>query len=401
MTRTQLSTVIGCLFLIGSAEVVAGPMMAFMGADFGVASNAIAYLPAAYGLTYAAFALIAGPLSDRLGRKRPLQAGLLGFAALCAMMPSATRLAVAVAIAGLSGVCAAIIQPNSLALVGDESAEDKVDYYLGRAFIGLMLAFVLTPSAAGWIADQMGWRQAYYLLAILATIAFLGVSVAFRAGPLHASRPSSVFSTHHSALSTRGVLQRLSASYLWLGWMAGFGALVADVAARKLSLTPTDAGVLAGFLGLVIIVGNLTGPALRRAFDDIALPVAATAASLGAIAFVIPTSSPIVLAIAGIPWAFGYGCGGPLHHARLSALSSQYRGTINSYHASLLNLGIFSVSFVFGALVPAISLAWFCAAVGAVSLIGAAQLIAANSTQAQRPLPPVAIVPTGDGGEAT
>ena len=67
-----------CLFIIGSAEVVAGPMMTVMGAHFGVPSSRIALLPAAYGLVYAAVALAAGPLADRFGRKQMLTAGLIG-----------------------------------------------------------------------------------------------------------------------------------------------------------------------------------------------------------------------------------------------------------------------------------------------------------------------------------
>lgn len=58
MKTTQVATLFCCLFLIGSAEVVAGPMMGAMSADLGVRSSAIAYLPAAYGLAYGAFALI-------------------------------------------------------------------------------------------------------------------------------------------------------------------------------------------------------------------------------------------------------------------------------------------------------------------------------------------------------
>ncbi|ARN83357.1 MFS transporter [Methylocystis bryophila] len=375
MKLIQLSTVFGALFLVGSAEVVAGPMMTFMGPDFGVASNAIAYLPAAYGLAYGAIALIAGPLSDRLGRKRPLQAGLLGFSALCALMPKASCLWMGVALAGLTGVCAAIIQPNCLALVGDRASSEKIDRYLGRVFVGLMLAFVLTPSIAGWLAGHTSWKHAYYLLAALAALAFFVVSIVFDSSFARpTTKTPSLASTHLGALSTGGVLARLLASYFWLGWMAGFGAIVADIAASKSSLAPDDAGLLAGFFGLVVIAGNLAGPYLRRAVDDIALPSAAFAGSIGVIAFSIPTSSVYQLALAGMPWAFGYGCGGPLHHARLSGLSAIYRGTINSYHASLLNLGIFSVSFLFGSLVPVTSLTFFCLAVGVVSLIGAVLL---------------------------
>ncbi|MBG0811276.1 MFS transporter [Methylosinus sp. H3A] len=377
MTLGQLSILAAALFLVGSAEVVAGPLMTAMAPDFGVPPAAIAYLPAAYGLAYAGFAIIAGPLSDRFGRKRPLQAGLLGFAALSTALAHSTNLSVAIALSALAGLCGAFVQPNSLSFVADSSSPEDVDIRTARVFVGLMSAFVITPSIAGWIADRFGWRYAYYLLALLAALAFLAVSAAFRPGRSHGGVVVSFVATHKGALATRGVVRRLAASYFWLGSVAGFGVVVADVAARKLSLSPTDAGLLAGFFGLVTIAGNLAGPMVRALLSHRALPIACFAASAGVFAFAIPATSVSQLALVGLPWAFGYGCGGPLHHARLSGMSAQFRGTINSYHASLLNLGIFSTSFLFGALAPtAIDL--FYALVGGISLIGASLLAIAN-----------------------
>lgn len=386
MKPRQLATLFGCLFLIGSAEVVAGPMMAFMGRHFGVPSSTIAYLPAAYGLTYGGVALFAGPLSDRFGRKRPLQSGLLGFAILSALIPVAPGLGVAIMLSALTGLCAAIIQPNALSLVADLSPADQVGRRIGHVFIGLMLAFVLTPALAGKLADTAGWASAYYALSALALAAFSAVSAIFeRGGQADVARGRgglSIFlATHHGALATPDVRWRLGASYLWLGWVAGFGAVVAEVASRKLAMTTTQAGLLAGFFGLMVIAGNLCNGRIQRAMGDAALPVAALASALGVLLFLLPVSSSMQLGLIGIPWAFGYGCAGPLHHARLSALSDRYRGTINSYHASLLNIGIFSVSALMGALVPTASLSTFCAAVGGMALVGAALLWRRNRAQ--------------------
>jgi predicted MFS family arabinose efflux permease len=380
MNTRQLGTLFGCLFLIGSAEVVAGPMMAHMGAHFGVPSGAIAYLPAAYGLTYGGVALLAGPLSDRWGRKRPLQWGLLGFALLCALMPTtAPNLGLAVALSALTGLCAAIIQPNALSLVADLSAPDQVGRRIGHVFIGLMLAFVLTPVLAGQLADTLGWASAYWALSALGLIALAAASRFFPPdGQSHPSVEgglSTFWSAHRSALRTPGVRWRLGASYLWLGWVAGFGAVVAEVVARQLaSSSPAQAGLLAGFFGLMVMLGNLCGSGLQRWMGHAALPTVALVSAMGVWLFVLPLSSPWALALIGIPWAFGYGCAGPLHHARLSALSGRWRGTINSYHASLLNLGIFSVSALMGQMASAPTLTAFCGLVGSMALLGSALL---------------------------
>lgn len=371
MNHRQQATLFCSLFLIGSAEVVASPMMAQMGRSFGVASSQIAYLPAAYGLAYCPVALLAGPLSDRWGRKRPLQAGLLGFALLCALMPAASSLIMAVLIAALTGICAAVIQPNSMSIVGDETPPEYVALRLGQALAGLMLAFVLTPVIAGWLADVLGWQAAYVGLSGLALGAFAAVTLVF---PHRAAAPTQARQTfwaaHRGALQTPHALKRLSASYMWLGWVAGFGTVAAEVCARKLALTPTEAGLLAGWFGLVIVAGNVSSTPWQKLAGRAALPLAALSASLGIAAFLLPLDSMLTLGLAGIPWALGYGAAGPLHHGKLSNLSTDFRGTINSYHASLLNLGIFSVSLLMGTLTVGAADPNFCIFVAFVATCG-------------------------------
>jgi predicted MFS family arabinose efflux permease len=358
-----------CLFVIGSAEVMAGPMMPAMGVHFRVPSSSIALLPAAYGLVYGLIALIAGPLSDRFGRKAPLVAGLVGHAAAMFALPQSGHLPMAISLSGFAGCCAAIIQPNALAMVADNSPPDEIGRRIAQVFVGLMTAFVITPLASGWMASALGWQYAYYVLAGLALLCCIGVASRCPASK-QASPALSLLSAHGAALRTPGVRAGLATSFLWLGWTAGFGAIVAEVAARSLTLDPASAGVLAGWFGVVVIGGNLCGDALERRWPRAALPMLAGSSAVGVAAFAMPMNSPFLLALLGMPWAFGYGAAGPLHHARLNRLSARWRGTINSYHASLLNLGIFAVSSLYAAATLHVSLGFFCAIVSCICLCG-------------------------------
>ncbi|MDR6890963.1 MULTISPECIES: hypothetical protein [Variovorax] len=201
------------------------------------------------------------------------------------------------------------------------------------------------------------------------------VSLAFIARLPLVERETTFTAAHRRALNVPGVLRQLSASYLWLGWVAGFGAVVAEVAAKKLQMTPAELGLLSGLFGTAVILGNLMSGCLRRALGEAALPLLALVSAAGLFAFILPVRSGIQLALLGLPWAFGYRGAGPLHHARLSLLSEPSRGTINSYHASLLNLGIFSVSVLLGTSVRDASHSIFCAATGAIALCGACLLL--------------------------
>jgi predicted MFS family arabinose efflux permease len=56
------------MFLIGTGEVIASPMMLEMAQTFGVSSARVAWLPGIYALTYASLGPLLGPFSDRFGR---------------------------------------------------------------------------------------------------------------------------------------------------------------------------------------------------------------------------------------------------------------------------------------------------------------------------------------------
>src|SRR5246127_3455256 len=94
------------------------------------------WVVSAYTIAFAAFILTAGALGDRIGAKRVFMAGFAIFTAAsvaCALAPNAFILISARAVQGLG---AAILVPNSLALLGHAYPDDKAR---GRA-VGIWAA---------------------------------------------------------------------------------------------------------------------------------------------------------------------------------------------------------------------------------------------------------------------
>lgn len=88
-----------------------------IGTSLGGGVSELQWVVSAYTVTFAAFILTAGALGDRIGAKRIFMAGFAIFTAAsgaCALAPSATILISARCIQGLA---AAILVPNSLALL--------------------------------------------------------------------------------------------------------------------------------------------------------------------------------------------------------------------------------------------------------------------------------------------
>ena len=118
----------------------------------------------AYTIAFAALILTAGTLGDRFGAKRIFMAGFAIFTAAsfaCALAPSSTILIVARAV---QGVGAAILVPNSLALLNHAHPDEKErGHAVGVWAAGASLALTLGPLAGGSLIALVGWRSIFLI----------------------------------------------------------------------------------------------------------------------------------------------------------------------------------------------------------------------------------------------
>lgn len=116
------------------------------------------WLVDAYLLTLGSLILVAGSLSDLLGRKRILSLGLWGFglaSLLCALAPNIGLLIVFRALQGMAG---ALLVPSSLALIIATFSGPAQGKAIGSWTAWTGIAFVLGPLVGGVLVDQASWR---------------------------------------------------------------------------------------------------------------------------------------------------------------------------------------------------------------------------------------------------
>ena len=112
----------------------------------------------AYLLTLGSLILIAGSLSDILGRKKILTLGLWGFgiaSLLCAVAPSSGLLIVFRALQGIAG---ALLVPSSLALIISTFSGPAQGKAIGSWTAWTGISFILGPLVGGVLVDQASWR---------------------------------------------------------------------------------------------------------------------------------------------------------------------------------------------------------------------------------------------------
>ena len=133
-----------------------------MGKALGGGLAELQWVVSAYTIAFAAFILTAGALGDRIGAKRVFMAGVAIFTAAslaCALSPNA---AVLIGARLVQGLAAAILVPNSLALLNHAYADDRAR---GRAVAvwaaGASLALTAGPFVGGALITLVGWRAIF------------------------------------------------------------------------------------------------------------------------------------------------------------------------------------------------------------------------------------------------
>jgi DHA2 family methylenomycin A resistance protein-like MFS transporter len=133
-----------------------------IGTSLGGGVSELQWVVSAYTIAFAAFILTAGALGDRIGAKRVFMAGFAIFTAssvACALAPNAFILIAARAIQGFG---AAVLVPNSLALLSHAYPDEK---QRGRAVgiwaAGASLALTAGPLVGGGLIALVGWRSIF------------------------------------------------------------------------------------------------------------------------------------------------------------------------------------------------------------------------------------------------
>ena len=127
----------------------------------------------AYLLPLSALLLLGGALGDHFGRKRLLIGGTALFALTsltCALAPS---LPVLLAARGAQGIGAALLLPNSLALLNAAFSGEKRGRAVGIWAAAGAASAAIAPLVGGWLVDSVGWPAIFYINLPIALAAIL------------------------------------------------------------------------------------------------------------------------------------------------------------------------------------------------------------------------------------
>jgi len=155
-------TVLGSAIALLETTVINVSLPA-IGRDLDADLAGLQWVVSGYLVTLASLILLGGALSDRFGRRRIFELGVIGFtiaSLTCALSPTVEVLIAARLAQGIGG---ALLTPGSLAIIeGTFRREDRARAIGSWSALGGIAAAV-GPLLGGWLVDAVSWRAIFLL----------------------------------------------------------------------------------------------------------------------------------------------------------------------------------------------------------------------------------------------
>lgn len=152
-------------FFAAASIRAADTLLPALSRDFGISAGMSGVAVTSFMLAYAAFQLIYGPLAERHGKLRVIAFALLACAAANLSQSLAPSFPWLVVLRAMAGAAAAGVVPICLARLGDTEPLASRQGLLARYSVATICGLMTGQWLSGLIADTLGWRAAFVLLA--------------------------------------------------------------------------------------------------------------------------------------------------------------------------------------------------------------------------------------------
>lgn len=157
------------MFVIGTDTFVIAPLLPTLSHIFGISPSVSGWMVSAYALGYACFALISGPISDYMDRRKVLLFGLIAFTITTGLCGLSQGFWSMIIFRFLAGVSAAFVSPQIWASIPLLVSPEKIVKTMGAATAGLAIAQIVGIPIGSYLAIT-SWKLPFLAISFASSM---------------------------------------------------------------------------------------------------------------------------------------------------------------------------------------------------------------------------------------
>ncbi|OZC02184.1 MFS transporter [Rubricoccus marinus] len=357
--RFALFTLWLLVFAAAGQIIIVAPILPRIGAELGVEEGTLGLLVTVYAVALGLCGLVAGPVSDRFGRRAIILWGSASMTVALALHGLANSYEALLLARAASGAAGGMLSGAAVAYIGDGFRADRRGWASGWVMSGFSVGQIIGIPAGIALAEAGGFRMPFLGFAAVMGITFV---LAFWALPQVAGTRSRQRLTVGSALASYSDLLRWSdtraASLVYLVLFAGVGLFVIYFPSWLESELGFTSAMVAGLYALGGTANVLTGPQAGRLSDRIGRKPVIVIATVGVGACMALTPlarlwPPLAFVFFFSVMALTAGRISPLQALLTELVPAQRRGVLMSLSAAVGNVGFAGGSAIAGVIYAA------------------------------------------------
>ena len=247
------------LFVIGTDTLLTAPLLPLLSKEFNTSTEQSGWFISAYALGYAVFALIAGPLSDRIDRRRIILTGSIGFTLFTGLCGLAWGFWSLFTARFLAGVFASLISPQIWASIPMTVPKQAIIKTMGYATAGLAIAQIAGIPVGSFLSTY-GWQIPFFAIATASLLLWVILYSRFPSiPPVAAAQDGNFLTPYLHVLKAPSLLLSLLAYLIFQTGVFASLSFIGSWFARDFGASQKTIGFAMLVIGCGNALGSLTG----------------------------------------------------------------------------------------------------------------------------------------------
>ncbi|MGD2068930.1 MAG: MFS transporter [Gemmatimonadota bacterium] len=289
------------VFSSASQTMIISPILPRIGEELGVAEAVLGTLVSAYSLMLGVFAIVSGPISDRVGRRRILLIGTGVMTAALLLHGLVVDYWTFMAVRLFAGLAGGVLSGAAVSYIGDYFPYNRRGWATGWVMSGAAFGQIIGIPLGILMAGEMGFRSPFYLFAL--TMGLTWILIFFRLPQPDVRRSTEPVTFRGAAREYGSMLRRSEVAFAALAFFMMFLGVSLFVVYLPTWLE-WDLGLTSNQIASLFLVGGvanvLTGPQAGKLSDRIGRKGIVLLACVGLAVVMVLT--PVL--VTGLWWAY-------------------------------------------------------------------------------------------------